>query len=50
MYRLYEDELREIEPDITDKDIELKRDANFSQWLKDKVSLVKLFFIRKELN
>ena len=38
MYRLYEDELKAIEPSISAKDIELKRDAHFANWLKDKVS------------
>ena len=38
MSRLYEDELKAIEPSISAKDIELKRNAHFANWLKDKVS------------
>ena len=38
MYRLYEEELKSIEPGISAKDIEVKRDAHFADWLKDKVS------------
>ena len=43
MYRLYDDEVKAIEPDITEKDIQLRRDTYFAHWLKDKVSLIKLY-------
>ena len=36
--RLYEDELKAIQPGISDTDIEQKRDAEFAHWLKNKVS------------
>ena len=38
VFRLYEDELKGIQPGISDKDIERKRDAEFAPWLKKKVS------------
>lgn len=38
MYRLFEDELKAIQPGISAKDIERKRDADFAHWLKAKVS------------
>ena len=50
MYRLYEEELKAIEPSISAKDIELKRDAHFADWLKDKVSdfrKIVTFFLSK---
>ena len=43
MYRLYDDEVKTIEPDITDKDIQRRRFTYFVYWLKDKVSLNKLY-------
>jgi hypothetical protein len=47
MCRLYEEELRASEPDITAKEIESRRDSKFAPWLQNKVSTVKLIKINK---
>jgi hypothetical protein len=47
MCRLYEEELRASEPGITAKEIERRRDSNFTHWLQNKVSIVNLIKVSK---
>ncbi|MEX5618465.1 hypothetical protein ABFV55_27705, partial [Pseudomonas syringae] len=46
---MFEEELKAIQPGISDKEIEKKRLAEFAPWLKNKVSRSSKFVLHKNV-